>query len=188
MQEVLAKIREKFDNSSQDRARTKSLFIEDAKQNQHNSVKFEPLFTIKRDDFVKDGKTYYSLKKIYFSYEHIPGHEYDFAMDVFGSWRYWEALCKSVYYRDMITDWRDEMEIRIRCKSMKSLMDTAYNEGSKGAAYAKYLSEGGWKGNSRGRPSKEEIQRELKVATGIAKEFDGDLERIGLKVVNGGKQ
>ncbi len=37
----------------------------------------------------------------------------------------------------------------------------------------------------RGRPSKEELEREKKQILGINKDVAQDLERIGLKVVNG---
>ena len=61
-------------------------------------------------------------------------------------------------------------------------------DGAKGASMAKYLAEGGWMGSGRGRPSKEDVQRELKVQAGIAKELDSDLERIGLVAIQGGKK
>ena len=44
-----------------------------------------PIFTIKDDNVIKDDVFYWSLKKIYFSYDHVPGFEYEFAKDVFHS-------------------------------------------------------------------------------------------------------
>jgi len=48
---------------------------------------------------------------------------------------------------------------------------------------AKYLVEKGYM-TKRGRPSKEELEREKKHILGINKDVASDLERIGLKVVN----
>jgi hypothetical protein len=163
------------------RYRTRSLFWE----TRHiEEDKYPPLFTLKD----KEHKGYPSLKKIFLSYEHLPGHEYEFAMDVFGSWEHWSKLADESTLKDYIKSWRDELEIKIRASAMKALIKNAFEDGSKGANMAKYLAEGGWRGTGRGRPSKEELQRELKVQAGVAKEFASDLERIGLVAIQGGKR
>ncbi len=58
---------------------------------------------------------------------------------------------------------------------------------AKGVNAAKYLAEKGYL-PKRGRPSKEEVERERKIQAGVNKELESDMERIGLKVVNGGKE
>ena len=54
---------------------------------------------------------------------------------------------------------------------------------AKGVNAAKYLAEKGYL-SKRGRPSKEEVERERKIQAGVSKELEGDMERLGLKVVN----
>ena len=94
---------------SQSRYRTRSLFWET--RNIDIEEKWEPLFTIKDKPHTVKAigraglNTYPSLKQIYMSYDHVPGHEYEFAMDIFGSWKHWNVLCLSTL-RDMIQEWR----------------------------------------------------------------------------------
>jgi hypothetical protein len=53
---------------------------------------------------------------------------------------------------------------------------------------AKYLADKGYAVlNKRGRPSSEEVERELRVQAGASKELEDDMKRLGLSVVNGGK-
>lgn len=166
------------------RYRTQSLFWE--MRDLVNDT--EPVWSMKDYDLVKDGKTYLSLKNLYMSYSHVPGFEYDFAMDQFGSWDHWIKLCNDTtpVIKDMIKGWRDELDIRIKAKGIKSIILHSLDDDPKGLQAAKYLVEKGY-APKRGRPSKEEVERELKTDAKAAKEHQSDLERIGLKVMNGGK-
>ena len=146
----------------------------------------QPVFTIKDDDWVREGKTYYSLKKIYFSYNHIPGYEYEFAKDVFNDWDHWNMLVNSGdYVREHIEAWREEMAILIQSKAFSSLTKVAMYEGSKGTPAAKFLADRGWE-VKRGRPSKDEVTRERKIAAGVEKEVKEDMARLGLTLVSKG--
>lgn len=166
---------------SQGRFRTQTLFWE------FRSDKYPFLFTTKDDDIEVNGTIIPSLKKIYFSYDHVPEKEYSFANEVLGGWLHWEALTKNKLFSDMITQWRYELDLRIQEEAIKSLMAASREEGAKGVAAAKYLADKGYKG-IRGRPSKAEVERERKQQAAIAKEFEEDFERIGLKLINGDKQ
>lgn len=160
----------------QGRFRTQSLFLE----TNQVSDKYPPLFTLK--DYNHKGLP--SLKLIYLSYDHVPGHEYQFAMDVFGSWQHWQKLFES-RMRDTFLAWQEELEVKMAAKGYKSLALAAKNP-EKGIAAAKFLADRGWK-QKRGRPSKEEVERERRVQAGIKNEFESDIERIGLSLVKGNK-
>lgn len=160
----------------QGRPRTYSLFIE------YPSEGLDPLWTIKDRSF----KGYKSLKQIYLSYEHIPGYEYDFAMDTLGSWEHWDKLCTSSGLRKVFQDWRTELEIRNKATAMRSLIRSATEASAAGINAAKYISEAGY-ARKRGRPSKEEVERERKIQAGVDKELEDDMERLGLKLVAGKK-
>lgn len=164
------------------RYRTHSLFWELRTDNN------EPLYTIKDDDIERDGVKYLSLKKIYMSYDHIPGFEYQFALDTLGSWKHWEKLCNdsSEQIKSLIQEWRDELDIRITAINLKAIIAQAVDNDPKGLQAAKWLVEKGYATRKAGRPSKEDVQRELKVDAKAAKEHKDDLERIGLKLVSNG--
>ena len=161
------------------RYRTQSLFWE------MRDPSMDPIWSTKDYDLVKGDKTYKSLKNIYMSYTHVPGFEYDFAMDLFGSWDHWLKLCNDTTpaIKDMIKGWRDELDIRIKAKGIKSIMLHSLDDDPKGLQAAKYLVENGWT-KKAGRPSKEAVLRETKIQAGITKDLEADMQRVGLKLVN----
>lgn len=152
--------------------RTQSLFIET------NKSKLEPLLTLKEIDWEYKGKLYPSLKRIYM--ELSDPTEYAVAMEVFGSWPMWVKLTENKLIGKYIQEWREELEIKLRSEGIKALAETARTEGSKGTTAAKYLAEKGWVKRKAGAPSKEEVERERKVAAGINDEVADDLARLGL--------
>ena len=164
------------------RYRTQSLFWE--LRHGVDTIKYPPVFTTKDEDIKRDGVTYKSMKKIYMSYDHIPGYEYEFAMDVLGSWDHWNKLANDTIpeLKNMIQGWRDELDIRLKALGLKALIHASRDNDAKGVQASKYLVEKGYI-QKRGRPSKEEVERELKANTKAKKELNDDLERIGLKVV-----
>lgn len=164
------------------RYRTQSLFWE--LRHGVDTVKYPPVFTTKDDDIERDGVEYKSMKKIYMSYDHIPGYEYEFAIDVLGSWDHWNKLANDTIpeLKKMIQGWRDELDVRLKALGLKALIHASRDNDAKGVQASKYLVEKGYI-QKRGRPSKEEMERELKVSTKAKKELNDDLERIGLKVV-----
>lgn len=154
------------------RYRTYSLFIEKPTEG------MDPLWTLKDIEY----KGYPSLKQIYFSYEHIPGLEYDFAIEIIGSWEHWDKLSNTSGLRSIFKEWRDELEIRNRSRALRSIIGTAKESTAAGTTAAKYLVERGY-ASKRGRPSKEEVERERKIQVGVEKDLEDDLARVGLKVV-----
>jgi len=165
---------------SQGRYRTTSLFWE------FRQPGFEPLYSIKGYDLEKPEGIYPSLKKMYLAYDHVPGFEYDFAMDIFGSWDHWTKLCKISQLRGEIQEWRDELDIRLKAINLKAMMVAARDNDAKGVSAAKYLAEKGYV-SKKGRPSKEEVERERKIQAGASAELESDMARIGLKLIEGGK-
>ena len=172
------------------RFRTQSLFWEYAFINNVREEEniLDPIFTLKDQDIVKEGITYPSLKKIYLSYDHVPGFEYEFAIDVFNSWDHWVKLAdnSTADIKAHIRSWREELEIKLKAKAIKSIMQTSLMDDAKGFNAAKYLADKGYT-PTRGRPSKEELERHKKVEAGVNKELEEDMARLGLSVVNGGK-
>lgn len=161
---------------SDGRWRTASLFWEKRVDG------YDPIWSLKDEDHEVEGIVYPSLKKIYFSYDHIPGLEYEFAMETFKSWDHWIKLCKS-QLRDTFAEWRDELDIKLKANAVRTIIRTTMEGGAAAANAAKYLAEKGYAAK-RGRPSKEEVERERKIAAGVDKELENDFERMQLKVVS----
>jgi len=162
---------------SQGRFRTVSLFREFYLKD------YEPLWTLKDED---PQGILPSLKKLYIQSEDPT--EYEFAMQAFGSWQHWLKIKASPQIKPFIEDWPIELEIALRSKGIRLVAQEALEGKSKFNA-AKFLAEGQWKKSEsrRGRPSKEEVQRELKIAAKLDAEIGADAERLGLTLVQGSK-
>jgi hypothetical protein len=158
--------------------RTNSLFYE------YPIAGYAPLWTVMDTDRVDPdtGITYPSLKRIYLSYEHVPGNEYDFANEIIGSWEHWNRLCKTQKFSVMINSWREELEVKVRANAVKSIIRTSTEGSSAGATAAKWLAEKGY-APTRGRPTKAEKEGHLKQEDKIYSEIEDDLARVGLTVI-----
>lgn len=168
------------------RFRTTSLFWETRR-----TEEVTPLFTTKDRPHTVLNKdksslvTYPSLKQIYMSYSHAPGLEYEFALDVFGSWECWDRLTRSMV-KDVIQQWRDELTIKLKADALKKMMIASLEASGSGVAAARYLADEGYTIKKVGRMTKEEKTRQLKLDAGIREDLASDMERLGIKVVSGG--
>lgn len=171
------KYSELYDNLN--RKRTASLFWENRRNEE-----IRPLFTTKDYPITRDGVTYPSLKQIYLSYDHVPGFEYEFAIDIFNSWEYWVNLVEDSSMREMVQGWRRELDIRNKAKNIRSIMQQA----SENVQAAKYLVDKGYEVKRPGRVTKQEIENEKKLQVEANKTLAEDMKRLGIQVVNGSKK
>lgn len=180
-----------FMKDSMNRYRVASLFWE--LRNTRDVKILAPLFTMKdRAHTVpsKDGKsliTYPSLKEIYMSYNHVPYNEYDFAMEIFGSWEHWKIIADSNTCCSMVASWREELAIKIKSKAVRNIMEASNSANAIGVNAARYLADEGYVPKKVGRISREERERVKKIAAGVANNLTEDMERLGLELVQGGK-
>jgi hypothetical protein len=170
---------EVFDSfkDAQGRYRTQSLFIETP----HKS--YPAFFTTKKHDVDKNGQTYISLYQKYMDIGDPT--EYQVALRLFGSWGHWEALCKSKWFKELLTDWRNELRVRMESDRYYEMEERADRPDASGIQATKWLAERyGDKGTAkRGRPSKEERARHLARLSHETAEEDADAERLGLNLV-----
>ena len=138
---------------------------------------YDVLYTLKEEDFTDPdtGKFYKSARKMYIEIQDPT--EYDFAMQLLGSWSHWKALCKVSWFKEHLNEWREELEIKLRSKAIKAMVSTAIHEGSKGTTAAKYVASKGWEDN-RGRPSKASVDKQARIQNRIHDEVDEDIERM----------
>jgi hypothetical protein len=133
---------------SRNRELTKGLFQEYAYLS--NAT---PVYTLKEDDYTLNGVTYPSLKRLYLEEEDLS--EYVFAKKYLNSYRQWKKLQNVTEIAPHIEEWREELEIKIRSKALKAMIDTALFEGSKGTAAAKYILDKGWAKSSAKKDSEQ---------------------------------
>lgn len=112
--------------------------------------------------------------------------EYFFAKEVIGSWDTWKELRSFRLVRAEIEKWREELEVRLRAKAFIKLLQEA-NSNSRNAYDAnKMIVREGWKlpetSAGKGRPSKEEVKRELEKQARLEKEILDNAKRAGVVV------
>ena len=175
---------------SQFRPRITSLFWETRKMGREEDL--APMFTTKDRNHTVPNQlgdsliTYPSLKQIYMTYDHVPEYEYEFALDVFGSWDHWNKLCKSTL-KEMFAGWREELAIKLKAAALKKMMHASFEPTSTGINAAKYLADEGYVAAKRGRVSKADKERQAKIAAGVNEDLKDDMARLGLEVINGSK-
>lgn len=159
---------------------TKGLFYETTLPDER--PEFGTSWTLKEKDLIVGDKIYRSMKRVYLDMEDVT--EYDFAMATLGSYKHWERLVESPIIRKHIDQWRKELNLKLKARAMKAIINAATVDEKSSFQAMKYLADNEYldKKAKRGRPSKEEVSAELRREVEINKTFKDDAERIGLKL------
>jgi len=142
----------------------KPLLLEFSRDEEKDRV----LYTIKDHDVtLSSGRVVPSLKRLYIEESDIT--EYSFATKYFLDLDHWERLTDMYWFKNIVREWRRELELSIRSKALKALVSLAENttisdSNPTKASINKYLVEGGWRASredkrkgSKTRITKEEV-------------------------------
>lgn len=152
---------------AQGRFRTLSLFYE----SKHPS--YPSYFTTKKYDH----KGHVSLYKLYM--EISDPTEYRVAMEVFNSWDHWKALCSSEWFTGLVSQWREELKVKIESERYQEMRALAKSGSPQAATASRWLAER-YGEKKRGRPSKAEVEGRLSQETRETKAILEDAANIGL--------
>lgn len=143
---------------------TQGLFIE----HQYNTER--AVYSWGEEDKEYKGKTYPSLKRLYLEMEDVG--EYEFATTHLCGWKHWMRLCdnESVLLPH-IEEWRMELEIKLRGRAIKNIINDANAGKPSSPSSNKYLADKGWS-KKVGRPTKAEQEREAEVRSRIKQDKD----------------
>jgi hypothetical protein len=156
---------------------TKSLFVE---TNLYPDRKKHIRYSLKD----KDKGSIPSLKRLYMEAE--DPLEYDFANTYFENYEHWETLCECEWFKPHVERWRKELDIKLRAKSLKRIIEEAQSGKKEAYSANKYLLEKGYlprdeqKSRGVGRPSKESIKQEAERLFRQSESVDDDLQRLKL--------
>ena len=137
------------------------------------------LYTLGPEDLIEDGKTIPSIRKAYLDFEDPT--EYQVAVKYFQSWAHWKKVRESVKVKLHIDEWREELEVRMRSRGLKGIMEKMY-DGDYQAS--KYLADKGWvaKGsNKRGAPSSAEKTSQARKDSKVTNILDSHWDRMNKK-------
>lgn len=151
---------------------TESLFFETNKNRDHRA----PVFTLKPVEH----KGLPSLKQLYLSYNDPT--EYEFAMNVFGSWQHWELLCSLTWFKPHIEAWRKELIVKLRSRAAQAALGVLVDPQAPAATRmqaARYVGDSGWEEKAKkGRPTKADVQKEARRKVESDKHIEDDFNRI----------
>lgn len=162
---------------------TQALFWEAALVNPKERWVIDPVFTLDMD---KPG--YISARRTFVECMDPTG--YKWAMQYLGDYRHWLRLLKCPWFVEALETWKHEIQSVLRSRAIARIIEIAGEEGPQALNAAKYVAEEAWEKPAQrraGRPSKAEMDAEMKRAVKEAESLDADIERIGLKVIKGGK-
>lgn len=131
------------------------------------------VFTLKEEDYKHKGKTYPSLKRLYVEMEDVG--EYEFATTYLLGWPHWKRLCENKQIAKHIEIWREELEIKLRSRAIKTLVAKTQTE--TGVNAAKWVAEKGWSKGVVGRPNKQESEKEKRIQDALDVDYASDLLR-----------
>lgn len=150
---------------------TQSLFLE-TKYGANSDV-CAPIFTLKDNDY----KGLISLKRVYL--ELRDPTEYRIATEWLGGWQHWKALCSSVWFMKNLTVWREELEVKMKAENLKKMYEIAQSSGAVAKDAAKFFINREWE-VKRGRPSKEEKARQLRINSQVTEQVENDFKLLNL--------
>lgn len=160
----------------------KSKFLDDAGRPMTQALFLElgynekyAVYTLKEQDHIWKDKTYPSLKKLYLATEDPT--EYEFATKYLLSWSHWKRIVENKVIGRYISEWRDELEIKLRSRAIRDIQNLCESENGNYQA-AKFLADRGWDKRAAGRPSKGEIEKIKAIQERVDDEFSQDVIRL----------
>lgn len=133
----------------------------------------DAIYTLKEVDYTYNGKLYKSLKLLYM--EMADPTEYEFANTYLLGWKHWMRICDNKILRKHIDEWREELEVKLRCEAARHVMSQA-RSGSFQAA--KWVADKGWGVRGAGRPSKLEQEKHKRINDLVTEEYQNDVVRM----------
>lgn len=149
---------------------TQSLFLEFGYETRF------AVYTLKDEDFhyEKNGITYPSLKRLFI--EMADPVEYDFANEYLLGWQHWKRLNDNKILSKHFSEWREELELSLRSEAIRSTIELVAE--GKSFQASKWMAEGGWNKRGAGRPSKQEVLREKRIAEKLDDEYSAHVTRM----------
>lgn len=157
---------------------TSALFYEQTLNGKDRTYAY---YTFKPEDFYSEGigRKFISLRKLFIELEDPTG--YDLATKHLGGFVHLKKLLNSPWFAKEWTEWQEELELRLRAKGVKRMIDEALGDGRSAATSARWLAEAGFvKEDKRraGAPSKKEKNQAVQEYLADTSETEEDLARI----------
>lgn len=130
------------------------------------------IYTLEDQDKEYKGNLYPSLKKLYLEMEDPT--EYNFANTYLYGWDHWLAIKNNKALYSYIERWQEELEVKIRAKGVHAMLKLTAKDNFNAA---KWVADGQWE-TKRGRPSKEEKEKDRRIRERAMAEAEEEAARI----------
>lgn len=145
---------------------TQGLFID------HRYDETYAVYTLHDEDMEYKGNLYPSLKRLFLEEEDPT--QYYFANKYLYNWDHWLVMKNNKELYKEIERWEIELEVRMRAKGVKQLLELN-KKGNFNAA--KWVADGSWE-VKRGRPSRAEREQERKIRERAMEEAAEESARV----------
>lgn len=142
---------------------TQSLFYEYRHQ---TKSEYTP-FTIREND--QNGCI--SVYRVYMACD----SEYEVAMKLLNSWKHWNILCESPFFKKELEHWREEKAVKEAAIGVKTLIEAA-QDGNVNAA--KFLVDKNTSKRKAGRPTRTEVVEQKKKAARVDSKVSNIIDRM----------
>ena len=151
-------------HSTLNHRKTKALFSETCTPDQ------TPIMTLGRRP--KDGLVV--LRDFFIEYTTLDPTEYDFAVEVFGDYAFWENLSQATWIQPHLEEWRMVADVRRKSIAFGTLLRDVQEGKPSAPSSAKFLIEEGWK-NKRKKEVREKSQKTTETAASF---YNEDVRRM----------
>lgn len=134
------------------------------------------IYTLDGEDKEYKGKSYPSLKKLFLTFSDPV--EYNFANEYLYDWEHWQRISNNKILLEHISKWREELKLSLVSEGVLTLIDLAKNQQSYQAG--KWLADNGWDKNTKGRPSREDVEAEVKKQADKMADYEEDFELLDI--------
>lgn len=139
------------------------------------------VYTLKDNDHL----SFPSLYKLYMHTADLT--EWNFAEWYMDGWEHWEMLTNCTWFKDYVTRWRKELEIKVRSAALADIILTAQTSTKDSFGANKLLLSGGWKspeerkeeGRKVGRTTKNAINKQADLIVREKNDINKDFIKLG---------
>lgn len=128
-----------------------------------------------------DHNGYLSLYRLYMEMEDTT--EWEFAQTYLEDYQHWVKLCEATWFKPYVTRWRHELQAKLRARALRAIKSVANADDKDSYAANKYLLDKGYATPeppraTKGRPTKEAVDKEAKKLAEEAKQLNYDYQRL----------
>lgn len=147
-------------------------------------VKYLPLFSLHTAGVIVDeDRELICARDAFIAEGDVTG--YKFAVKYLEGWQHWLRLMNCGWFKDAVDLWVSELEAKLQAEALAKVRLIAQSSSPSAFSASKYLADQGYRkgGSKRGRPSKIEVENNLREAAQSERDLESDFKRVAPHLV-----